>query len=211
MERKNTVLLTVIAVATLLVAVVGATFAYFTATSSGPNTSNLTVTTKSVDTISSSATDLTLDVNLTDMLQANGTEAGVPKTSTSSVTINAVKGTDTSETECTYDVTYEPKYIKPVPYSVANTTSKKELTLSASAAATVGTPSVSTIAETDLHTISAKTTLLTGAKYTTNASGTLTWTFTASFYNYNFDQTDLAGKTYGGTIAIENLKCGPKA
>ncbi len=35
MERKNTVLLTVIAVATLLVAVVGATFAYFTATTTG--------------------------------------------------------------------------------------------------------------------------------------------------------------------------------
>lgn len=34
MEKKNMVLLTVIAVATLLVAVVGATFAYFTATSS---------------------------------------------------------------------------------------------------------------------------------------------------------------------------------
>ena len=33
MEKKNTILLTVIAVATLLVAVVGATFAYFTATS----------------------------------------------------------------------------------------------------------------------------------------------------------------------------------
>lgn len=34
MEKKNTILLTVIAVATLLVAVVGATFAYFTATAS---------------------------------------------------------------------------------------------------------------------------------------------------------------------------------
>ena len=34
MERKNTILLTVIAVATLLVAVVGATFAYFTASTS---------------------------------------------------------------------------------------------------------------------------------------------------------------------------------
>ena len=33
MERKNTILLTVIAIATLLVAVVGATFAYFTASS----------------------------------------------------------------------------------------------------------------------------------------------------------------------------------
>lgn len=38
MEKKNTVLLTVIAVATLLVAVVGATFAYFTATANTDNT-----------------------------------------------------------------------------------------------------------------------------------------------------------------------------
>lgn len=42
MEKKNTVLLTVIAVATLLVAVVGATFAYFTATSSVDGAGNTT-------------------------------------------------------------------------------------------------------------------------------------------------------------------------
>ncbi len=40
MEKKNTILLTVIAVATLLVAVVGATFAYFTATSAPNDPSN---------------------------------------------------------------------------------------------------------------------------------------------------------------------------
>lgn len=41
MERKNTILLTVIAIATLLVAVVGATFAYFTANVTGNgNTDN---------------------------------------------------------------------------------------------------------------------------------------------------------------------------
>lgn len=39
MERKNTILLTVIAVATLLVAVVGATFAYFTASITDDRTS----------------------------------------------------------------------------------------------------------------------------------------------------------------------------
>lgn len=38
MEKKNTILLTVIAVATLLVAVVGATFAYFTATTTADGT-----------------------------------------------------------------------------------------------------------------------------------------------------------------------------
>ena len=53
MERKNMVLLTVIAVATLLVAVVGATFAYFTATvedqrSSGDNDGTANITAGSV-------------------------------------------------------------------------------------------------------------------------------------------------------------------
>lgn len=48
MEKKNTVLLTVIAVATLLVAVVGATFAYFTATTTpeGAGTANTSTTTQ---------------------------------------------------------------------------------------------------------------------------------------------------------------------
>lgn len=45
MEKKNTVLLTVIAVATLLVAVVGATFAYFTATANTDNGTSGTVNT----------------------------------------------------------------------------------------------------------------------------------------------------------------------
>lgn len=49
MEKKNMVLLTVIAVATLLVAVVGATFAYFTATSeTGGNNTTTEVTTRQV-------------------------------------------------------------------------------------------------------------------------------------------------------------------
>ena len=43
MEKRNTVLLTVIAIATLLVAVVGATFAYFSADISG-NNGSVTVT-----------------------------------------------------------------------------------------------------------------------------------------------------------------------
>ena len=49
MEKKNMVLLTIIAVATLLVAVVGATFAYFTAAVGGTgNTTNNTTTVKTV-------------------------------------------------------------------------------------------------------------------------------------------------------------------
>lgn len=52
MERKNTILLTVIAVATLLVAVVGATFAYFTATTTSSGTGDTaTGTTATVNNV----------------------------------------------------------------------------------------------------------------------------------------------------------------
>ncbi len=50
MKKGNTVLLTIIAVATLLVAVVGATFAYFTATVSG-TASSVIVTTEKLATL----------------------------------------------------------------------------------------------------------------------------------------------------------------
>ena len=58
MEKKNMVLLTVIAVATLLVAVVGATFAYFTATSTtGGNETTTSATTAQLATLSWTAED----------------------------------------------------------------------------------------------------------------------------------------------------------
>lgn len=52
MEKKNTILLTVIAIATLLVAVVGATFAYFTAqvTTNNDDQNNVDVTTAALAT-----------------------------------------------------------------------------------------------------------------------------------------------------------------
>lgn len=52
MEKKNTILLTVIAIATLLVAVVGATFAYFTAqvTTNNDDKNNVDVTTAALAT-----------------------------------------------------------------------------------------------------------------------------------------------------------------
>lgn len=75
MDRKNTMLLTVIAVATLLVAVVGATFAYFSIT--GTNSSGTTVittTTGSVGTVTLTSPNTALKINLTatDMAQNLG-------------------------------------------------------------------------------------------------------------------------------------------
>lgn len=70
MEKKNTVLLTVIAVATLLVAVVGATFAYFTASTAGNG--NGTANTSTTTTIGSVAIDLATTANTADIKYPGG-------------------------------------------------------------------------------------------------------------------------------------------
>lgn len=65
MEKKNTILLTVIAVATLLVAVVGATFAYFTASVTTTNDDNKTTTVKT-KTLTSAVMDLGSQISPTE-------------------------------------------------------------------------------------------------------------------------------------------------
>lgn len=65
MDKKNTMLLTVIAVATLLVAVVGATFAYFTASNTASGTTTATVTTEAVGAVTVAPVDTELHLNLT--------------------------------------------------------------------------------------------------------------------------------------------------
>ena len=71
MEKKNTILLTVIAVATLLVAVVGATFAYFTAsTSTGDGRGD--VTTGTATSIGSVAMNLQTIANSNNMSYPGG-------------------------------------------------------------------------------------------------------------------------------------------
>ena len=74
-EKKNTMLLTVIAVATLLVAVVGATFAYFSLSiTNNSNATSATVTAGKVGTVelTGGTTGLQLKVNATDMTKELG-------------------------------------------------------------------------------------------------------------------------------------------
>ena len=105
MEKKNTMLLTVIAVATLLVAVVGATFAYFSLTVGGSyEKTTATVTTEKVALISltNPSKVLTLKVTADDMLkEQHGTYYALAG--------NDLNGKDTatsvwSNEEKTYDI-----------------------------------------------------------------------------------------------------------
>lgn len=121
MEKKNTILLTVIAVATLLVAVVGATFAYFTATASsdGDDASTGAVNTATV-----------ASVKLTKAETGKSTTTIYPGTSNyAGMSITASKeGSDAAEYDITYtlsgNVTLSEAFTKgAVTYKVYRTTS----------------------------------------------------------------------------------------
>ncbi len=65
MEKRNTMLLTVIAVATLLVAVVGATFAYFSLSATSESNTTGTVTTPKIGTVKVTSENNNLQLTLT--------------------------------------------------------------------------------------------------------------------------------------------------
>ena len=100
MDKKNTMLLTVIAVATLLVAVVGATFAYFTASTSSEGVTNTTVSGQ----VSGNPGSLTATTK-TAALHMNLTLAHMQKTPESMGNYYATVADETStKTEATHEL-----------------------------------------------------------------------------------------------------------
>ena len=115
MEKKNTLLLTVIAVATLLVAVVGATFAYFSLTTSGGSSTEATISTPKVGeaVISAKASALQLSLTAQDMDKTNAgtiyyaSVSGTDKNNSSEIPIAQValsNAQDTAKYTCTTTV-----------------------------------------------------------------------------------------------------------
>ncbi len=109
MEKKNTLLLTVIAVATLLVAVVGATFAYFGSFNANANANAaINVQTQAATASSFLTTGGTLDLNVTSASMTRNLSGEVTDVANSNVTLGIeLTATDaTTVTTCDYKVYY---------------------------------------------------------------------------------------------------------
>lgn len=112
MEKKNTVLLTVIAVATLLVAVVGATFAYFTATTNSGTGNGTTSTTTTTQMASSS-------IDMSEVSKTNDSKADYPGGMLVAGAMVTASTTDTDATR-TYDMSYTVNFTVDASQLVAN-------------------------------------------------------------------------------------------
>ncbi len=211
-NKRRTMILTLVAIAILLVAVVGATYAYFRASGYATKTSTVNVTTRAVDSIACTSNNLSMVVEGDDMSATAGTAAGaLAKSSTSTITCTATKATnDASTDKCTMNVTYTPSTAFAHSANCTGNCTTKELTLSVSAAASTGTTANNTLSEKDMSTYTGTSTynVINGLTWSFTANSVLTITFTEKMYNYNFDQSDLAGKTIAaGTLATASMSC----
>lgn len=215
MEKKNTLLLTVIAVATLLVAVVGATFAYF-GSFAPDNTSNtpVNVTTPKAQTSTfvSTGAQLLLDVPAGNMTFAQRGEEGVTSTSSGTLKVALTSGTADQTMKCTYDVYFQAEGT-PV-YGLGDTTktegADKEITMKITATEGITVDKFATETNFDANTGYGWTNLAGEGKPTikiatadiSNSSDKVpteqTFTFEAKVYNLTQQQDQISGKSFKG-------------
>ena len=205
MDKKNTLLLTVIAIATLLVAVVGATFAYF-ATNTESATGNVGVTANTAAGGSSvfTATGNTIDLDITaaDMQQSAVAEGTAKASDNATLTVSYTSGSE-NETSCTYNVYYKWSNGSSTYTPVTSGTSIKEFTYAVSGDMTV--------AETNFVATDAAEHQLGTQQTITNDSvdtpSTKSYTIEAKFYNLNADQSTNQDASFQLEFYVDNIVC----
>ena len=217
-NKKNTILLTVIAVATLLVAVVGATFAYFTASGAQGTTGNVTVST---GTAASSEFGVIKALNLyadaSTFAQGGKDVTGETTGSVKWTAPGATQEHTPDEAERSFCYTAALNITaNTFTVSAANTEKLNELEFTAKKGSTVLLDKVSLV---DLDTKVGKTgsinipTTAGGSEYThkliADAGASLTdeWTITVTLKNLDMNQNDNAGKQLTGQIAFTKVSC----
>lgn len=217
-NKKNTILLTVIAVATLLVAVVGATFAYFSAAGGTGTTGNVTVST---GTAASSEFGVIKALNLyadaSTFAQGGKDVTGETTGSVKWTAPGATQEHTPDEAERSFCYTAALNITaNTFTVSAANTEKLNELEFTAKKGSTVLLDKVSLV---DLDTKVGKTgsinipTTAGGSEYThkliADAGASLTdeWTITVTLKNLDMNQNENTGKQLTGQIAFTKVSC----
>lgn len=181
--KGNTVLLTIIAIATLLVAVIGATFAYFSVTIVGNEQATSTI-------VKTATLGITYDSG-----QSINAENLFPGVDIPSKTFSV---SNTGEVAMTYKITWS---------DITNTLgTPAELKYSVTGTVTTGEGTTKTLAETQAPTTSGDISQLTNI--TIQPGATHTFALKILFPDTGLEQNANQGKTFSGKIQIVAEKVG---
>ena len=211
-NRKNTILLTVIAVATLLVAVVGATFAYFTAQGGDATSATVNVTTGTSASASlGTFSAINIYADQDNFAQGKGDQTGTSEGTVSWTAPGSTANYTPSEAERSMCYTVVLNITSNTfVVSSTNTTGDAELVFSAEKGST------KVIENMDITTTKTDVQIPTTAggseythKLTAEAGLTVTdnWKLTVTLKNLGVDQNDNTGKAFAGSVKFTKVDC----
>ena len=219
--KKSNVIFLLLTVIVMVITVIGATFAWFSASVNVNNVTNINVGASNTGIFTSIAGN-NLNINITGSAMSsnvsNGTVAANGASVTSSIKVSYLDG-DGSGSRCTYNVYLErdttSSYTPSAFYTANKQTYKFEFSVTAAISGTYHgsgtTPSKAETNISDLTFSSNRAVLISNANIRNNNDDTPvtdTWNVTLKFYNLPGDQNSLAAFKWTGRIKVDNVTCG---
>ncbi len=203
-NEKKVLIFSTIAVVLLIIVVVGATYAFFTAQGGASANTNVNVQTNTTDNLSFSVGDaISITANQDNFAQDAGNQAG-STTATATLTANNATNQATANYYLYLDITNND-----FEYTVADNTPELILTIEAPGGTELTSLSgykyvtVDEVSGFDITTASDVIKIAENYEITSTGTETQTWNITVTFVNLDTDQVGNTGKTFEATLIIQ--------
>ncbi len=209
MQNKKQIILSIIAIVTLAILVIGASFAYFAAQGNTSAQTSATVKTYTVDVFSfETGAPISFSLNQDNFASGKGNQTG-STFAKAILTANNKTNTATDHYNLYLNIsentfTYTQDENTPELLLTIKDTSGNEITsITGLTHKTVTDGKGASISGFDITTKSGVITLFDNREITANPTKTEEWNITVTFVNYNADQSANAGKSFRGQILIQ--------
>ena len=209
MQNKKQIILSIIAIVTLAILVIGASFAYFAAQGNTSAQTSATVKTYTVDVFSfETGAPISFSLNQDNFASGKGNQTG-STFAKAILTANNKTNTATDHYNLYLNIsentfTYTQDENTPELLLTIKDTSGNEITsITGLTHKTVTDGKGASISGFDITTKSGVITLFDNREITTTSSKTEQWNITVTFVNYNSNQAGNAGKSFSAKLMIQ--------
>ena len=208
-NKKQAIILSVVAIVTLLSLILGATYAYFQASGNSGSSTNVNVTTYTSDLLTFEiGNDIAVYADQTSFASGKGNATGstfakailTANNKTNTATKNYYVYLNISENTFTYT---QNESTPELLLTIKDTSGNEITSITSLTYKTVTDGKGASISGFDITTKSGVITLFDNREITANPTKTEEWNITVTFVNYNANQTGNAGKSFNAKLMIQ--------
>ena len=208
-NKKQTIILSVVAIVALLSLILGATYAYFRASGNSGSSTNVNVTTYTSDLLTFEiGNDIAVYADQTSFASGKGNATGstfakailTANNKTNTATKNYYVYLNISENTFTYT---QNESTPELLLTIKDTSGNEITSITSLTYKSVTDGKGASISGFDITTKSGVITLFDNREITANPTKTEEWNITVTFVNYNANQTGNAGKSFNAKLIIQ--------